>query len=134
MTQTFGGNFGSDGRLTGDLDIKTVACSGGTCQVQVPAPSIALVFLTDDALTDSDGGPTQTFATTLHTKAHNTVQVDASVLATSNGHKAFANIGGSTSQGQSRSGAFSMAQTLPSITALIGIAAGSLLISRTMAR
>ncbi|KAF7974612.1 hypothetical protein HWV62_11580 [Athelia sp. TMB] len=131
---TFGGNFGSDGRLTGDQDIKTVACNGGTCQVTVPAPSFALVFLSDDALTESDGGPTQTFPTTLHTKAHNTANVDASVLATSNGHKAFALHYGSTSRGTIRSSAFGMSQALPSMAALICIVTGSLLISRTLSR
>ncbi|KAJ3738411.1 hypothetical protein DFH05DRAFT_1464608 [Lentinula detonsa] len=48
----------------------------------VPAPGAALVFLTDD-LTETEGAPSTTFATT--TKTATTATVDASVLATSNG-------------------------------------------------
>ncbi|KAJ7833569.1 hypothetical protein B0H13DRAFT_1914506 [Mycena leptocephala] len=48
--QTFGGNFESDGRSTGTLDIKTVQCdmTAQTCTIEVPTPGFALVFLTDD--------------------------------------------------------------------------------------
>ncbi|KAJ3978241.1 hypothetical protein F5890DRAFT_1606921 [Lentinula detonsa] len=50
--------------------------------VSVLAPGAALVFLTDD-LTETEGAPSTTFATT--TKTATTATVDTSVLATSNG-------------------------------------------------
>ncbi|KAF7315155.1 Glyco-hydro-79C domain-containing protein [Mycena indigotica] len=87
--QTFGGNFESDGRPMGQEDIKTVTCDGNakTCTVVVPAPGFALVFLSDDAMTEDKGLPSTTFATTAKTKFRNTVTVDPAVLATSNGNK-----------------------------------------------
>ncbi|KAJ7434772.1 glycoside hydrolase family 79 protein [Mycena galericulata] len=86
--QTFGGNFESDGRLTGTEDVQTVQCdtTAQTCSVKVPAPGFALVFLSDSALTENAGGPSKTFATTALTKTANTATVAATVLATSNGH------------------------------------------------
>ncbi|KAF7290147.1 Glyco-hydro-79C domain-containing protein [Mycena indigotica] len=87
--QTFGGNFESDGRPMGTEDIKTVTCDGNakTCTVVVPAPGFALVFLSDDAMTEDKGLPSKTFATTAKTKFRNTVTIDPAVLATSNGNK-----------------------------------------------
>ncbi|KAJ7923602.1 glycoside hydrolase family 79 protein [Mycena leptocephala] len=95
--QTFGGNFESDGRPTGTLDIKTVQCdtTAQTCTIDVPAPGFALVFLTDDSeIADSGkggpgdaGGATMTFATTERTKTKNTATADPSLLATSNGYR-----------------------------------------------
>ncbi|KAJ7200294.1 hypothetical protein GGX14DRAFT_466601 [Mycena pura] len=87
--QTFGGFFESDGRPMGDEDVQTVACDAGaqTCTVTVPAPGFALVFLTDDAQTETAGLPSVTFGTTARTKTRNTATVDPSVLATSNGNK-----------------------------------------------
>lgn len=100
--QTFGVNFASDGRPMGDLVVDIVTCTpstatapdgstitSSTCLVTVPAPGFALVFLTQSALDESDNAhPTETFATTAYTKAHNTLTVDPSVLATSNGQDA----------------------------------------------
>ncbi|KAJ6482192.1 glycoside hydrolase family 79 protein [Mycena vitilis] len=87
--QTFGGNFESDGRPTGTEDIKTVQCdtTALTCTIDVPAPGFALVFLSDDALTETKGGAVQTYSTTAQTKTHNTATVDPSVLSTSNGYR-----------------------------------------------
>ncbi|KAJ7806220.1 hypothetical protein B0H13DRAFT_2387215 [Mycena leptocephala] len=50
LLRTFGGNFESDGRSTGTLDIKTVQCdtTAQTCTLEVPTPGFAHVFLTDD--------------------------------------------------------------------------------------
>ncbi|KAJ7592239.1 hypothetical protein C8J56DRAFT_1131767 [Mycena floridula] len=99
--QTFGGVYESDGRLKGDPDVKTVTCNGGNCIITVPAPSMALVFLSDQALQESDTGTTVTFPTTVFTKTLNTATVDASILATSNGHQGFTEgegNGGSTSR------------------------------------
>lgn len=86
----------------GDLVVDIVTCTlstatapdgstitSSTCLVTVPAPGFALVFLTQSALDESDNAhPTETFATTAYTKAHNTLTVDPSVLATSNGQDA----------------------------------------------
>ncbi|KAL7278756.1 hypothetical protein ACG7TL_007763 [Trametes sanguinea] len=87
--QSLGGQFEADGRLKGDLDIQTVQCDQGanTCQVKVPAPGFALVFMSDEAMQESEPASTATFATTVVTKAKNTVTIDPEVLATSNGHK-----------------------------------------------
>ncbi|KAJ7617286.1 glycoside hydrolase family 79 protein [Roridomyces roridus] len=85
--QTFGYHYESDGRPMGDEDIQTVQCdsTAQTCTVKVPAPGMALVFLSDDAQTEGGGQPSVTFATTAKTKTRNTVTADPSVLATSNG-------------------------------------------------
>jgi hypothetical protein len=72
--QTFGGFFESDGRPTGQEDVQTVQCdtTAQTCTVDVPAPGFALVFLTDDAFTESKGAASVTFPTTAQTKTRNT--------------------------------------------------------------
>ncbi|KAJ7478241.1 hypothetical protein FB451DRAFT_1556993 [Mycena latifolia] len=87
--QTFGGNFESDGRPMGTEDIQTVQCdaTAQSCTVKVPAPGFALVFLSDDAQTETAGAPSVTFATTAQTKTRNTATVDMSMLATSNGNR-----------------------------------------------
>ncbi|OJT11294.1 Beta-glucuronidase [Trametes pubescens] len=85
--QTFGGRFQADGRLSGQEFIQTITCDQGanTCQIPVPAPGAALVFLSSDAQTNADP-TTMTFSTTAVTKAAETLTVAASALATSNGH------------------------------------------------
>ncbi|KAG1737107.1 glycoside hydrolase family 79 protein [Suillus paluster] len=85
--QTFGSTFQSDGRLKGSESVQTINCdqSSNTCQVTVPAPGVALVFLSSDAYAESGNPSTQTFSTTMVTKTKNTATVDPSVLATSNG-------------------------------------------------
>lgn len=100
----------------GDESIQTVTCApvtttdpnGGapttsnTCGIKVPAPGLALVFLTDAALqesTDGAGAPETTFSTTARTQLHNTATVDPAVLATSNGHSGMNGVMGSTSKG-----------------------------------
>ena len=104
-TQTFGANFESDGRPQGTLDVQTVQCdqTANTCSITVPAPGVALVFLTEAALTEvTDAAPSTTFSTTFLTKTGNTLTIDPSVLATSNGHAgmdANKNNLGSTSKG-----------------------------------
>ncbi|EIW56404.1 uncharacterized protein TRAVEDRAFT_72998 [Trametes versicolor FP-101664 SS1] len=85
--QTFGGRFQADGRLSGQEFVQTITCDQGanTCQIPVPAPGVALVFLSSDAQTNADP-TTMTFSTTAVTKAAETLTVAASALATSNGH------------------------------------------------
>ncbi|KZV91537.1 hypothetical protein EXIGLDRAFT_769782 [Exidia glandulosa HHB12029] len=81
--QSFGGYFESDGLLRGDHTTETVNCSGGSCAIQVPAPGIALVFLTDSAYQPDDD--MATYASTHITAMHNTAVVDPSALQTGNG-------------------------------------------------
>ncbi|KAG1761526.1 glycoside hydrolase family 79 protein [Suillus occidentalis] len=78
--QTFGGTFQSDGRLTGSESVQTINCdqSSNTCQVTVPAPGVALVFLSTDAYAESGNPSTQTFPTTMVTKTVNTATINPS--------------------------------------------------------
>ncbi|KAJ8523178.1 hypothetical protein ONZ45_g296 [Pleurotus djamor] len=81
--QTFGDDFEVDGHLKGDLDIVTVPCDQGanTCQIRVPAPGFALVFVNEDPRADASD---ITFETTALTRLINTATVDPAVMATSN--------------------------------------------------
>jgi hypothetical protein len=85
--QTFGGTFASDGRPMGTLSIRTIPCdtTTSTCTIPLPAPCIALIFLTPSAFSESNPSTTQTFATTAFTKTVNTATMNPSVLATNNG-------------------------------------------------
>jgi hypothetical protein len=98
ICQTFGNNFESDGRLRGTPSVQTVNCDtqANTCQVKVPATSFALVFFSDAALI-SVSSATLTFPTTAVTRTRNTVYIDPSLLANSNGDYGFQNKKGSTS-------------------------------------
>lgn len=73
--QTFGGVYESDGRLQGTETIQTVNCdqTANTCQIMVPAPGFALVFMGSNA--NGDSVSTQTFATTAYTNTQNTATV-----------------------------------------------------------
>ncbi|KZT66784.1 glycoside hydrolase family 79 protein [Daedalea quercina L-15889] len=88
--QTLGNRFAVDGRLKGSESVQTVQCSSslGTCQVTVPAPGMALVFLSATAYQEVDPAPssTATFPTTSVTNALVTVTVDPRILSTSNGN------------------------------------------------
>jgi len=131
--QTFGDIFQSDGRPMGEEDIQTVQCdqNNNTCQITVPAPSVALVFLSNAALSESDTGSIQTFPTTAFTNIANTVSVDPAVLATSNGHSGMDSVLGSTSKGSS-GGVFGMTQAVPGIVVLVAAAAGAAMLGRTL--
>ncbi|KAI0316521.1 hypothetical protein OF83DRAFT_1060198 [Amylostereum chailletii] len=101
--QTFGNHFESDGRLTGELSVETIQCDQATnvCSVSVPAPGVAVVFLTDDgydAVTPPESA-VATFPTTYYTATVNTAKVDPSALASSNGHTNLGGLRGATSQG-----------------------------------
>ena len=134
--QTLGDALGSDGRLSGDKDIQTVTCSGGTCKIQVPAPSFALVFLSDQALSESDNGANMTFPTTTsRTRTVNTATVNPSVLATSNGHGGFVHgVTYSTSKGELKASHAASEKVLPSVLALLGVVVGSAVVRRALAR
>ncbi|KAJ6561989.1 glycoside hydrolase family 79 protein [Mycena capillaripes] len=120
--QTFGTAFASDGRLTGTEDIQTVTCkSDNTCDIKVPAPGFALVFLTDLS-TDKETYPAvPTFSTTVQTKTVNTLSIDPSLLATSNGQAGANFLPAKSSQGKKPSGA---AQILPHLTVVVCISLG----------
>ncbi|KAJ7227457.1 glycoside hydrolase family 79 protein [Mycena pura] len=130
--QTFGAAFESDGRPTGTEQIETVACKGdNTCDIAVPAPGFALVFLADvpaDKESFGAAGAVATFATTVLTKTFNTVSVAASVLATSNGQAGANFIPAGTSKGKRPQSA--AARVLPPVAgALVGcVALGAVLV------
>jgi len=124
--QTFGQSFESDGRLKNDIYIETVTCNGdNTCNVIVPAPGFALVFITDDPTNLANGDPAQTFTTTAYTNTFNTVTIDPSQLANSNGHSGKDRTKlGSTSFG-SRSDAVGLRGSMLGVfTAVVGCVAG----------
>ncbi|KAH9834486.1 uncharacterized protein C8Q71DRAFT_144395 [Rhodofomes roseus] len=87
--QTLGNRFQVDGRLKGSEEVQTVQCntSSGTCQVSVPAPGMALVFLSDSAYQEVEPCSTITFTTTSVTNPLVTVTVDPSILSMSNGNR-----------------------------------------------
>ncbi|KAF8800345.1 glycoside hydrolase family 79 protein [Phlegmacium glaucopus] len=97
--QTLGNQLTVDGRFRGSLNITTINCdtTANQCIIPVPAPGFALVFFSSSSPALSVGQATQTFSTSAYTKAHNTAQVDPSVLATSNGHSGATRQLGSTS-------------------------------------
>jgi hypothetical protein len=93
--QTMGTSFTSDGTLRGDRATDTITCNNGVCVIPVYAPSVALVFLTDDALSSSTpSAEAAPFATTVIGNGDATI--DPRVLETSNGQDGKK---GSTSKG-----------------------------------
>lgn len=104
--QTFGGLFGSDGRLMGTSNISILPCDSSTqiCRITLPAPSAALVFLysptssDDAALTLAE----KTFGTTRSTRTKNTATIDFAVMETSNGENGRSRLLGSTSEGMKK--------------------------------
>ncbi|KAF7986462.1 hypothetical protein HWV62_31241 [Athelia sp. TMB] len=132
--QTYGGYFQSDGRLQGAESVQTVQCdtTAGTCQVKVPAPSYVLVFLTGAAYEESNPSSTVTFATTSVTKTANTATINASVLATSNGHSGSSLELGSTSKGSAN--AARAGRVAPGLALLISVVCGAALVGRALVR
>ena len=99
--ETLGGNFESDGRFIGSENITTIQCNTGasSCAIPVPAPAMALVFLTSQALSESEStGAPHTFSTTIVKSTYNTATVGPGVLATSNGHQGLSGGLGTTSR------------------------------------
>lgn len=101
--QTLGQSFASDGRLYGDLETITITCDEGVCIVPVPAPSVALVYLSDAALEESSISEyaTLTYPTSIIGSGSATVDVES--LSTSNGKEGSGR--GSTSKGGAKSSA-----------------------------
>ncbi|KAH9061953.1 hypothetical protein EDB87DRAFT_1716698 [Lactarius vividus] len=128
--QTFGNNFGSDGRLVRDLNVTTVECdtTANTCSVPVPAPGFALVFLTSDALSAVSPASTVTYPTTVQTRTLNTIFIDPSMLATSYGHSGMEDIFGATSSGSSS--ALALRVTLPGGPTVFAAALGAVMVAR----
>ncbi|KAF9450508.1 glycoside hydrolase family 79 protein [Macrolepiota fuliginosa MF-IS2] len=126
--QTFGDHFASDGRPMGTEEIVTVPCdqNAGVCNIVVFAPSAALVFLSDSAMTENDGAPATTYATTARTKLFNTVTIDPAVVSTSNGHKGLTQLG-STSKG-SVSGATGLKAHIPGLSVVFSMVLGAIII------
>lgn len=85
--QTLRSSFASDGRMYGELETITVQCNTETnsCDIPLKAPSLAVVFLTDDSLNvvDTTEEATSTFATTVVNIGSGTI--DAGALETGNG-------------------------------------------------
>ncbi|KAJ7471486.1 glycoside hydrolase family 79 protein [Mycena galericulata] len=120
--QTFGTAFQSDGRPTGIEQIQTVTCnSDNTCNITVPAPGFALVFLADVSTDAESYTEVKTFPTTALTKTANTATINPSVLATSNGQAGANFMDAETSAGKKPNGA---TQFLPHLTVVLCVALG----------
>ena len=131
--QTLGGQFEADGRLQGDLHLETVQCDqqNNVCNVKVPAPGFALVFMSDDAAKESEPASTATFGTTAVTKYKNTATIDQAVLATSNGNRGMQAMRGSTSFG---SGNGAARAGTPGAVALLAALVGAGVVRRALSR
>lgn len=106
--------------------------NANTCQIKVPAPGFALVFITDPSILDTySSDAQQTFATSVRTRITNTATVDPSVLATSNGGRGKQDILGSTSKGENTNAA-TTGRFIPSLVALFGLISGGLMIGRML--
>ncbi|KAL7419236.1 hypothetical protein Q5752_006073 [Cryptotrichosporon argae] len=83
--QTLGTSYECDGRMYGDVVTEQLTCADNACTVTVPAPAIAVVFFSADALDASSVSDTATatYATTV--VGTGSATVNPSVLATSNG-------------------------------------------------
>nr|VWO95148.1 Sphingosine-1-phosphate lyase [Ganoderma boninense] len=105
--QTLGGRYASDGRWQGEENVQTVQCdqNANSCVVTVPAPGAAIVYFSSDAQSAIANEQYSTYSTTVITKSKNTVTVDPSVLATSNGEGGKNRLVGGTSQGGSNAAA-----------------------------
>jgi len=104
--------------------------------VKVPAPSFALVFLSDAGQTEDKGAPSTTFATTALTKTQNTATIAALVLATSNGHGGtddplkVNSEPGNTSRGSTKSGAVGLHPGTTLLFTGSALALGAMLVRR----
>ncbi|THH33379.1 hypothetical protein EUX98_g814 [Antrodiella citrinella] len=132
--QTLGGMFQCDGRMKGTETIETIPCdqNANVCNIKVPAPGFALVFMSDTALTDSEPSATVTFSTTALTRTMNTATIDAAALETSNGQSGITRHLGSTSKGSS--GAGRGTGVVSSVAALGALLAGVVVFFRAFAQ
>ena len=124
LAQTLGGRYASDGRWKGDENIQTVQCdqTANSCVVKVPAPGAAIVYFSSDAQSAIASEQYSTYSTTVITKSKNTVTIDPSVLATSNGEGGKNRLIGGTSQGGSNAAAAGV--VAPGLAVLVSVLAG----------
>ncbi|PIL25782.1 hypothetical protein GSI_11532 [Ganoderma sinense ZZ0214-1] len=122
--QTLGGRYASDGRWKGEENIQTVQCdqNANSCVVKVPAPGAAIVYFSSDAQSAIASEQYSTYSTTVVTKSKNTVTVDPSVLATSNGEGGKNRLIGGTSQGGSNAAA--AGAVAPGLAVIVSVLAG----------
>jgi len=125
--QTYGGYFQSDGRPQGNVTTETVQCYPATgCAIQVKAPSVALVFLSNGSMSES--GPVDGIPATYSTSTHTLYQgptINQAVLATSNGRGGPGQrLGDSTSPGHHYSGAIP-ARGAASVSLIFGLVLGA---------
>ncbi|KAK8866161.1 hypothetical protein IAR55_001312 [Kwoniella newhampshirensis] len=97
--QTMGYSFGSDGRLSGTQATVTITCTDGSCVIPVQAPSVAIVFLSEQALSSSTAAQNAKSVFSTSVIGTGSATVDAQALQTSNGQ--INGNGGSTSKGSS---------------------------------
>ena len=119
------------------MNIITFDTGANACTVPVPAPGFALVYMTPQALQESslNTNGQVTFGTTAATVTlKNTVTIDPSVLAMSNGHRGANQQLGSTSFGSGSSGATGMMTALPVAAALACMIIGATLVGRSLSR
>lgn len=123
MGQTLGARFQSDGRWKGEESVQTVQCdqTKNSCQIKVPAPGAALVFFSDSAQQAAVSESIATYPTTVITQTKNTVTIDATLLATSNGNNGRTRGRGGTSAGGANGVRSSV---IPAIGTLMGMVAG----------
>ncbi|KAJ7145149.1 glycoside hydrolase family 79 protein [Mycena crocata] len=119
--QTLGTAFESDGRLTGTEEIQTVTCNANTCDITIPAPGFALVFLADVSTDAETYADVKTFSTTALTKTLNTATINPTLLATSNGQAGANFMPAGTSKGKKSNGA---AQFLPHLAVVLSVSLG----------
>lgn len=109
------------------MNVSTVNCdqTANVCRIPVPSPGFALVFMNPADPMIAESQAQKTFATTARTRTVNTVTVDPTVLATSNGHSAdIRGSLGSTTHG-SISSASGMHSLLPGATVLLSAVLGA---------
>jgi hypothetical protein len=132
--QTLRTSFASDGRLYGDRETVTINCDTGanTCSIPLKAPSMAIVFLTDQSLassTSDDTASTATFATSVVNVGSATVDVGA--IQSGNGQAGGGNGGnavlGSNSKGSINAGG----RTIPGALSLSTVGVASLVMGLT---
>lgn len=122
----------SDGRLYGDLDVQTIQCNAadGTCNIPVPGPSVALVFLNDAAYQNSGGdiATPVTFATT--TTTHRVIaSMDPAALAASNGRSGQDPLGATSKGGSHTSSAVAkMGSFVGAVSIVVGVVVARLLL------
>jgi hypothetical protein len=79
------GSYSSDGKLHGDIVTQTITCQNALCIVPVPAPAIAVVYLTDQALALSSPQDASRSAFETTVVGWGSATVDSKALETSNG-------------------------------------------------